>query len=233
MSATKNYTEEELSWVEACKDLPRRKIHEGFCAEFERTDITYQSIVNLCQYKGWLTRPGRKPIKFNADELTWLRDNASMRRGALHSSFCQTFNRSDLSARQLADACNHRGIRTGRGVYYQAYPLGSEYQCPRTGRIYIKVSLTAGKHENWVFKHRWLWEKTHGPIPKGYCLKCLSDNKADARPENWKLIPSGMRSYLNGPCGRDYDNAPPELKPMIMATAELVYKARRAKGGRT
>jgi hypothetical protein len=57
------------------------------------------------------------------------------------------------------------------------------------------------------------------------CLKCLGE-KSNTDPSNWMLIPRGLLPRLNGKSGRNYDAAPAELKPIIMATAQLEHKGR-------
>lgn len=77
-----------------------------------------------------------------------------------------------------------------------------------------------------VQKHRWLWEQANGPVPEGQVLKCLDGNKSNSDPSNWKLIPIGLLPRLNGKSGRRYDHAPAELKPTIMAVAQLEHAVR-------
>jgi len=85
-----------------------------------------------------------------------------------------------------------------------------------------------------VHKHRWVWEQTNGPIPKGMVLKCKGD-VLNTDPSNWELVPRGVLPRLNGKRGRGYDHAPPEVKPTIMAVAKLEQRAfekrRRREGG--
>lgn len=72
--------------------------------------------------------------------------------------------------------------------------------------------------------HRWLWEQRHGPIPDGHALKSLDGNKLNTDPSNWELVPRGLLPRLNGIHGRDYDAAPAEMKPTIMAVAKLAHR---------
>lgn len=77
-----------------------------------------------------------------------------------------------------------------------------------------------------VHKHRWLWEEANGPVPEGHALKCLDGNKLNTDPSNWDAIPRAMLPRLNGRFGRDYDDAPAEVKPALMATARLEHRIR-------
>jgi len=82
-----------------------------------------------------------------------------------------------------------------------------------------------------AFKHKWLWERANGPVPKGMVLKCLDGNKLNCDPSNWEAIPMALQPRLNGRFGRGYDHADPELKPTIMAIAKLEHKARQIRKG--
>jgi len=82
-----------------------------------------------------------------------------------------------------------------------------------------------------AFKHRWLWEQKHGPVPEGCALKCLDGNKRNTDPANWEAVPRELLPRLNGRFGRGYDAAPAEIKPVIMATAKLEYAARVLRNG--
>jgi hypothetical protein len=56
-------------------------------------------------------------------------------------------------------------------------------------------------------------------------LKCKGD-PANADPANWEAVPRGLLPRLNGKAsrGRNYDKAPDELKPTIMAVAKLEHR---------
>jgi hypothetical protein len=49
-------------------------------------------------------------------------------------------------------------------------------------------------------------------------------DKGNSDPSNWELVPQGLIPRLNGKSGRDYDHAPSELKPAIMAAAKLEHR---------
>lgn len=95
----------------------------------------------------------------------------------------------------------------------------------KEGYVEISVRETnphTGYERRYVPKHKWLWQQAHGPIPVGMVLKCLGD-RLNTDPSNWKLVPRGLLPRLNGKHGRSYDRAPDELKPTIMAIAELEH----------
>lgn len=82
---------------------------------------------------------------------------------------------------------------------------------------------------NWTQTHVLRWESVNGAMPDGTALKCLDGNRLNVEPSNWELIDRGMLPRLNGIYGRGFDEAPAELKPVIMAAAKLEHalKSRR------
>ncbi|WP_371416261.1 HNH endonuclease [Rubellimicrobium sp. CFH 75288] len=84
-----------------------------------------------------------------------------------------------------------------------------------------------------VLKHKWLWERSNGPLPEGYALKCLDGDRANCDSSNWEAVPRALLPRLAGASrhGRRvlaYDKAEPELRPLLLAAAKLAHKA---KGG--
>jgi hypothetical protein len=100
--------------------------------------------------------------------------------------------------------------------------IGSE-RIDRQG--YVVISIEGKRHG--VFKHRLFWEQKYGPIPRDCVLKCKGD-KANVDPSNWTLVPLAVVSNLNS---RNYDTAPAELKPTIMAVAKLAHSVREKERG--
>jgi hypothetical protein len=103
-----------------------------------------------------------------------------------------------------------------------AKPIGSE-RFNKDG--YIEISVKRGASRHFVLKHRWRWEKKHGPLPAGMALKCKG-GKLNTNPSNWEAVPRALLPRLNGRYGRGYDAAPVELKPTIMAVVKLEHQLR-------
>ena len=129
------------------------------------------------------------------------------------------------------------GQRTGIAQKHYK-PIGFE-------RITIDGYRERKINDDLPFKDRWKlvqrieWEAANGPIPEGYALKCLNGDKLNCDPSNWEPIPRGVLARLNGGRFRKtlpYDEAAPELKPLVMANAKLKHTAHEkrraaAKGG--
>lgn len=203
------YSEEELAWIEERKTTPRRELHRAFVERFGRSDVRLAAFKNLCKRKGWLTgRTGRYEA------------------GSVPANKGKKMPYNPNVARTQFK----KGHRPQNTKY-----LGHERI---DGNGYIQVSVAeenpyTGYHRRYVHKHRHLWEEANGPVPEGMALKCLDGDKTNTDPSNWKLIPRAMLPRLNGRFGRGYDNAPADLKPTILATAEVEHAARelRRRGG--
>ncbi len=195
------YSQAELDFLKARRAAPRRALHSAFVEVFGRADVSLTNLKALCKRKGWLTgrsgcfEPGHTPANKG-----------------------QSMPYNPNSAR-------HQFVK-GQPPHNTKY-AGHE-RVSKDGYVEISVAETnphTGFHRRYVLKHRWLWEQANGSIPDGMALKCLGGNKQNTSPSNWKLLPRAMLPRLNGRFGRDYDNAPDEIKPTIMAVAEIAHHA--------
>lgn len=203
------YSLEELAWIKACSDLPRRELHALFVQIFARHDVSQANLSALCKRKGWLTgRTGTFPkgnVPFNAG-----------RKG-------------------ICAPGSEKGWFKKGAIPHTARGVGHESIDPKDGYVWMIVAERnphTGAATRRVMKHRWLWERANGPVPEGHALKCLDGDKTNCDPANWEAIPRALLPRLNGRFGRGYDEAPPELKPVIMATAKLAQKACELKNGK-
>lgn len=188
--------------------MPRRALHALFAETFGRPELTRDQIKALCTRKGWRTGRDGRLQKGNVPP------NKGKKGMKPHPNAVATLFKKGQVPKNLK-------------------PMGHERKDSKDPYIYIKVPLTnphTGFFGHYVHKHRWLWEQEHGPIPRGYVLKCRTSDKANCDPANWCLVPRGVLPRLNGIHGRDYDAAPDELKPLILAAALLAHKAAERDG---
>lgn len=59
---------------------------------------------------------------------------------------------------------------------------------------YIVKPLGEGKQR---LEHVHNWEQINGPLPRGYCLRCVDGNRKNTDASNWKLISRGDNLRLN------------------------------------
>lgn len=198
------YSAEELAWVEDHKALPRRSLHQAFQARFQRPDVSQANLTALCKRNGWLTgRDGR----FHPGQE------------AHNKGKKMPFNANSARTQFKKGQRPH----TWRGAGHERIDEKDGYVI----MIVDEPNPWTGAATRPVLKHRYLWEKANGPLPAGHCLKCLDGDKTNTDPSNWKAIPRAMLPRLNGRFGRNYDDAPAELKPVIMKIAELEHEARQ------
>lgn len=194
------YSDAELIWVKDNSTRPRREAHAEFVDVWDRPDVSFKNFCALCKRNGWLTgRTGQFPkgnVSHNKGKKGW--HTPGSEKGWFK-----------------------KGSRSGRAAeLYQ--PIGAE-RITQDGYIERKIHDGMPMQSRWRLLHLVRWEEINGPIPEGMALKCLDGNRQNTDPSNWECIPRGMLPRLNGKCHRNYDTAPAELKPTIMATAKLEH----------
>lgn len=103
-------------------------------------------------------------------------------------------------------------------------------------RRYIKVG------SKMVFHNRFLWEQEYGKIPKGFVLRCLTEDKLNPDPDNWELLSMEENARRNSASTHladgfilsciAYRNKPLQqliknLYPELIQTAKLNYQLNR------
>jgi hypothetical protein len=198
------YTSAELSFIARRKKMQRRKLYAAFVQAFGRS-VSFGAFMALCKRKGW--RTGRT----GCFEKGSVPANKGKKR-PYNANSARTQFKKGQSPRNTKYAGHERVSKDG----------------------YVEISIKqrnphTGFERRYVLKHRWLWEQKNGPVPEGMALKCKG-NRLDTDPSNWELVARGLLPRLNGRSGRNYDDAPVELKPTIMAVAKLeqrLYETRR------
>lgn len=198
------YSAEELAGLEARQTMARRDLHAAFVAAFGRDEIKADDIKSLCTRKGWKTgRDGRlKP------------GNVPLNKGRK-----MPFNAN--SARTQFK----KGNRTDRANQVWK-PIGTE-RLSKDGYLERKVHDGLPLQSRWRAVHLINWEAVNGPIPAGHALKCLDGDRSNTAAANWECVPRAMLPRLAGRWTVGYDDAPPELKPAILATAKLAHRAKQ------
>lgn len=209
------YSAEEMAWLEANRSLVISDYHRAFCAAFRRDDVTAGLLHALRKRNGWKT--GRTGCFERGQEPANKGQKCAPGTGALHPN---------------ARATQFRKGHGRSGVAVTLYkPIGAERLC-KDGYLERKIHDGMPLQSRWRAVHLIRWEAINGPIPDGHCLKALDGDRLNTDPANWKLIPRTMLPALNG--GRNkrrpaYDNAAPELKPTLLAIAEVEHIARKLK----
>lgn len=205
------YTAAELAWLEANCTLSIRAYRAAFVGAFQRPEITEANLHALRKRKGW--RTGRTGY--------FAKGHETHNKG---KPFPVAANHPNCKRTQF-----RKGER--RGVAVKLYqPIGT-IRVTKDGYLSQKVNDGMPLQARWRLLHLVKWEAINGPLPKGHALKCLDGNVKNTEPANWTLIPRAILPRLASGNGRGkkklaYDEAPPELKPVILAVARLEHAAR-------
>jgi hypothetical protein len=105
--------------------------------------------------------------------------------------FNKKFN-TNLSPRKINRAMFLRNIKYK--ITHTGKQLGSEFVHKKNGTLF-KISNDGGKRDNWVIKHRYLYEQAHGTIPKNYRVIFLDKNNQNFELDNLELV-SRIESIL-------------------------------------
>jgi hypothetical protein len=203
------YSAEELAWLEENRDWPISLYHKFFVMFFGRDDVSAVNLHSLRKRKGWKT--GRTGC-FGKGQVPHNKGQHYCPPGSEKGWF-------------------RKGER--RGVAVRLYkPIGTE-RVSKDGYRERKIHDEMPLQSRWRAVHLIEWEAANGPLPKGYCLKCLNGDKANTDPSNWEAVPRALLPRLAG--GNRYrrvlafDDAEPEIRPSLLAIAKLEHKARTAK----
>jgi hypothetical protein len=206
------YSDEELAFIEWRQAMSRRALHAAFVAEFGRADVTLDHIKALCSRRKWNT--GRTGC-FEKGLVPHNKGKPHPTRG------------------RAAETQFKKGTMNGRArERYQ--PIGTE-RVSKDGYIERKVHDGMPLQSRWRMVQHIRWEEVNGPLPAGMVLKSRDGNRQNTDPSNWIAVPRAILPRLaGGPHHQKiaYDDAPADLKPAILAIAELEHAA-RTRGRRT
>jgi hypothetical protein len=212
---------DEFAFLKKNRRMRRSQLHELFVKQFSRPDVTLSGLEYLMKKKGWRSEAFGS-IRYSEDELRFLAENSQMYRKDLLPLFVEKFNRSDMTIDRLNCICKYHRIKTGR--HRSVKEIGAEFNS--SAGIYVRVGERSHLgRQNYILKHKLLWQQKNGPVPKGCALKCLDSNKLNTDPSNWACVPNGVLSRLGK---RKFESAPLALRPAIMAVARLEHAAARA-----
>lgn len=201
------YSAKELAWLEARKEAPRRELHAKFCVKFRRDDVSLKNLKAMLTRKGWKT--GRTGC--------FVKGQVGITKGIK-----RPFNAGSAKTQFKKGGLPHN---------YQG--AGHERICKKDGYVTIITADTnphTGADTRPVLKHKHLWEQANGTVPDGYFLKCLDGDRTNCDPSNWKAMPRSTLPRLSG--GRwhkPYQDYAPEVRPTILAVAELEHIARQVR----
>ena len=201
------YCDEEVAFVEANRTLSRRDLHAAFVDRFDRNDVSLDLLKAFCKRRGF--RTGRTG--------TFEKGSTPANKG---KKCPEGVGGRSAGSRRTQFPKGHRG-GTAAEVYQ---PIGTEVV--RQGYLCRKVNDDLPFYKRWKSVHSIRWEEANGPVPEGHALKCLDGDRLNTDPANWEAVHRGVISRLNRGRMRKtlaYDDAPAELKPLVLASAKLKH----------
>lgn len=197
-----HYSDTERAWLADHRHLPRRELHARFCETFGRGDVNAANIKSYCTRQGWKT--GRTGC--------FDKGNVPHNKG---KAFPVAANHPNCRKTQFQKG--HRGGKAAK--LYK--PIGTE-RVSKDGYIERKI------HDGMPFQSRWRavhlirWEAINGAVPDGHALKCLDGDRRNTDPDNWIAIPRALLPRLAGRwASMPFDQAPAELKPILLQIARM------------
>lgn len=171
----------------------------------------------------------------------------------IQAEFCKRFNKP-LTSNQVKGYIKRNGLKTGtdgrfkkgqtppnkgmKGWYAQGMernwfkkgnipqnykPVGSE-RINKDGYIEIKVK----DPNKWQLKHRYVWEKENGKVPKGMILIFKDNNKLNVCLDNLILISRAENAVINGAGDSVFTG---QTKEVVVNLVRLKRATRKAKKG--
>lgn len=201
------FTSAQVQWLKDHATLSRRECYQRFIEAFPEASVSMAQIVSYRKRAGIKTgRTGR----FTKGQVSWNKGKSV----APHPNSVATHFKK-----------GHRP-HNDKGV-------GHEMVCPKDGYVYLIVGERnphTGAATRRVLKHKWVWERAHGPLPDDHCLKCVDGDRTNTDPANWMSIPRSLLPLLNSQWDSlRYDDADPDIKPYILLRAKLRQAAKRRK----
>ena len=133
-----------------------------------------------------------------------------------HTTFNKGLKQTDFMSDEAIERTKKTRFKKGLKSHNKK-PLGSERICTKDGYIIVKV----GEPDVWKHKHRVVWEKVNGPIPKGHKIVFLDGDKNNISIDNLKIVSSGALAIVNRHIGLSDDE---QLNETIYNTADLQAK---------
>jgi hypothetical protein len=163
------------------------------------------------------------PHKYTAAEIRFLRSHVAWRS---YTELTEMFNRRfglSFTVSRVGSTLKRLGISNGRDSRFRPgripfnkgkkgyWPAGCEKGWFKPGNRpqtwqpvgteiidengYVKVKTRNPR--TWKFKHRLIWEKAHGKIPKGHTVLFADRNRLNFNPDNLLLVSRGELAVMN------------------------------------
>lgn len=201
------WTKEEKAWL--AENYPRER--GDWCAkEFSRlfrpvsVSVIQQKAHDLGIHRGPQPELPKTTVRIRwserPDMQAWMEEHDDGRSPAsLSAMFAEEWGFA-LSRSQISWWRQHNGRSRRRSHVRERVPVGHERECK--GYILVKVAHRADNpadKDNWKLKHVMVWEREHGPVPKGHNIVFADRDRRNFAPENLVAVPRKLVALLNSP----------------------------------
>ena len=150
----------------------------------------------------------------------------------IQAEFCKRFNKP-ITLSQVKGYLKRNGLKNGvngrfkKGNIPQNHkPLGTE-RLDRDGYVEIKIS----DPNKWQLKHRYLWEKENGKVPKGMVLIFKDNNKLNVCLDNLILISRAENMKINSRGDSAFTGQAKETAVNLIRLENVIKNKRRKERG--
>jgi len=222
----KIWTDERLDFIRSiCSNKCTREIAEICTKEFGFTCTASQikSVMSAHKIHSGYKFDGKSNFIFNEEQIEWLTEN---RVGIQFSECAERFNEhfgTNFKASQIRGFCHAHHLPNGvdarfkkgnvshnkgkKGIVFPGSEKGwfkkghqPHNTVPLNTEVITKdgyISVKIGEPNVWELKHRVIWMKANGPIPKDCCIGFLDNNKQNLDLSNLVMIKRSEMSTLN------------------------------------
>ena len=163
-----DYSEEKIKFLkDNVKGISLQELTNKFNKEFN-TDLPTKVISNMKRY---LNLTSGIDTKFKKGQVSW--------------------NKGKKMTQEQYEKCKKTMFQKGN-ITYNTRAIGTE-RIDVDGYTYIKIA----EPNKWKLKHRVLWEKENGLIPKGYNLIFADGNKQNLDLDNLVLVSNSELFIMN------------------------------------
>lgn len=169
--------------------------------------------------------------KYSASEKLFIKSNRHLNTKDLHSAFVKKFRWVTVGSLRALCYRNRWLSEKTPTEWHTQYSVGDVMGMTYGGFRRVKVGFSKNGNPLYRSEQAYLWEKKHGKIPKGYVLKCKTEDKFNAYPSNWLLIPRGVSYRIARVYGESFYKLSPEFQDLALTSARLGVANYRSKRG--
>jgi hypothetical protein len=218
-------SKEELSFLENMAQEKNIKDLTVLLNNALNLSLTCSQVFGVCKKYKIKIRPLRE--KWTEEIIDFIRKNSNESSSCLtmmiKNTFGIIFTKKQVAGYILYD--KHKTMLNKNDRYKAS--LNTE-RIRKSGRIYIKVSMTGSPKKQWQEKHRWVWEQEHGKIPEGMNVFFLDNNPLNCTLKNLALV-SRAESIIMKRNGLFTDNPEATLAGIAVARLSLTIHSRLKK----